>query len=171
MREGLVREIRQRRTTPHPQRLPQDSRRGQRVASLERLPALRHERLESVDVELAGLDPEHVAAPLGDEQPIAEHLAQVRYVPLNDLVRARGRLLTPDLVDQPIRGDRLAAVQEQHGQQRPLLGRAQRQRAVVIDNLKRPENAKLTISFGAPAPNATTAPSVSNSAPALVYRF
>ena len=141
--ERFVGEIRQRRTPPHPQRLTQDSCRGQRIALLERPAALRDERLEPVDVELAGLDPEHVAATPGDQQSIAERLTQVRYVPLNELVRARGRLLTPQLVDQAICGNRLAAVQKQHRQQCPLLGRAQRERAVSIDGLKRSEDAKL----------------------------
>jgi hypothetical protein len=142
LRKRLVGEIRKRRTPPHPQRLAQGSAGRQCVASFERLPAACGERLEPVDVELAWLDPKHIATPLGEEQPIAQRLTQVRYVSLNELVRARGRLLAPELVDQAIRGNHLAPVQEQHRQQRPLLGRAQRQRAVVIDSLKRPENAK-----------------------------
>jgi hypothetical protein len=46
-------------------------------------------------------------------------------------------------------------MQDQDRQQRPLLGRAQRHRAIVIDNLKRPENAKFH-RFGPLTPNATT---------------
>ena len=95
-------------------------------ASATPRPALRDERLEAVRVGLASPSPQQVAAPAGDQQPLTEHPAQVRNVPLNDLDRARGCVLPPQRIDQAIGGDRLAAMHEQHRQQRPLLGAAER---------------------------------------------
>ena len=44
-----------------------------------------------------------VAVLASHEHPLPQHLAQVRHIPLDDLVCARWRLLAPQLVDQPRR--------------------------------------------------------------------
>ena len=134
-----------------------------RITPLEGAPPLSHPLLEPADVNLIAPNSELVAPPAGDQQPVAEHLTQVRDISLNDLDSARGRLLAPQPVDQPIRRDGLAAMHEQHRQQRPLLGATQRQLAVLIDHLKRPQDSKLDHVYAPqstlpPVPNPATPP-------------
>lgn len=100
-----------------------------------------------------------------------ERLTQVRHVPLDDLVCVRWWLLTPDLTDEAVGGNGLAAVQKQHSQQCPLLGGTQCYLAVVIDNFKRPQNAELEHPCS-PRRNATTARRApQNRLSPRVYRF
>src|SRR5580704_2211216 len=141
--ERLVREIREGRATPQPERLPEPPGRGTRITVLQRASTLPNKRLEAFHIHLARFGLQQVPARTGHQQPVAKRLAQARHVPLNDLDRARGCLLAPELVYQAIRRDHLAAMDQQHGQQRPLLGCAYRYRAVWIDNLKRSENVEL----------------------------
>ena len=57
--------------------------------------------------------------------------------------RVSRRRLAPELVDQPVARDHLSGVQQQHGQQRPLLGAAEAQRDVAPQNLQGPQNPEL----------------------------
>ena len=57
----------------------------------------------------------------------------------------------------------------QHGQQRPLLGPAQRERAVLTDNLERPQNAELNHRVW-PRHNRTSRPKAGLTAAALPIR-
>ena len=66
------------------------------------------------------------------------------------LGRGRRRLLPPHRVDQAIGRDHLAAVQQQHRQQRPHLRRAHRHRPTVLDDLQRPQDPKLDQAHGPP---------------------
>ena len=74
---------------------------------------------------------------------VAERLAQLRHIPLNDLDRTRGSPLAPQLVDQPISREHLAAMNQQHSQQRTLLRTAQPERVTVPCDLKRPKYPKV----------------------------
>ncbi len=60
-------------------------------------------------------------------------------------VRSRGRRLgSPEHPDQPLRGDHLVGVHDEHGQQQPLLGtRYLDPAAALIQHLQRAENRKL----------------------------
>ena len=140
--EPLVRELSQRRAAPQAQRLPQLGSRAPGITARERAPSFGKQRLKPADIGLARLGLQHVAAPVRHQTPVPQHPPQVRHVALNNLVCARRRLFTPQLVDQPLRRDPLAAVDKQHRQQRSLLRRTQRKWAVVVDNLKRAEDAK-----------------------------
>jgi len=59
--ERVVRELRQRRPAPDRQRVPQRPRGDVRLAGRQRLPSLREQRLEAVQVELSRRDPQQVA--------------------------------------------------------------------------------------------------------------
>ena len=62
---------------------------------------------------------------------------------LERLDGSRRRPLAPQRVDQPLRWHRLARVQEQHGEQRPLLRSAQLKLTAVLPDRKRPQDPEL----------------------------
>ena len=66
LRERLVGKIRQRWTTPQPQRLPQPPGRALRLTLLKRTSAFSDERLKAVQVSLARLGLEQIRPPTGD---------------------------------------------------------------------------------------------------------
>ena len=80
--------------------------------------------LPAVDIALARLQLQQIAARLTD-QPAAvgarlgQRLAQPRDVHLQAVARPRGRLLAPQLIDQPVDGHDATAHQRQHREQRP----------------------------------------------------
>jgi hypothetical protein len=57
--------------------------------------------------------------------------------------RAGRRRLAPQRVDQPIGGNDVTGVDEQDGQQRPLLAAAERQFAGPVSHLERSEYTEL----------------------------
>ena len=79
---------------------------------------------EAIEVEGAGRQLHRVAGRLGhDRLVLAEHAPELRDVHLQRLGGRRGRLVAPQLVDQPVGGDHAVAMAEQErGQQRALLG-------------------------------------------------
>ena len=115
-RERLVGQVRQRGAAPQRERLT-------------RL-AVRDEPLEPPRVDVIGVEPQLVSAPARDDLRAAtggrQHLAQLRHVVLHHLVGARRMPVAPEGVDQAVARHRRVDVQREHGQQRPLLGRAQR---------------------------------------------
>ena len=91
---------------------------GQRMTSL---PAKRSKRYTSHarPGPAAGTRP---AGPAGDDPRQApQHLAQPGDVYLQGVLRARGRMIAPQPVDQSIPGDRLVRGEQEDRQQRPLL--------------------------------------------------
>ena len=108
--------------------------RGVEVAGRARAAAAAHERLEALEVELAGLAarrrspaPRVTIASAG-----AERAPQLGDVDLERLGRGGRRVLAPQHVDEPLGGDRVVAVREQqHRQQGALLRRADVDRPVV----------------------------------------
>jgi len=64
-------------------------------------------------------------------------LAQPRHVGLNAVSGACGRLLAPELIDQDVPGHNFIGAQQQDGQQRALLGPAERERSPVLPDLQR----------------------------------
>src|SRR5256885_11812526 len=102
LRERLVGKFGKRWATPQPQCLPQPGGRTLRIALMKCPAAFLHERLEAANVDLTRLGLQQIAAPAADQQPLPEHLTQVRDISLDDLGRARGRPFPPKRVDQPI---------------------------------------------------------------------
>ena len=80
------------------------------------------------------------------ERVVAERLAQSRHVDLHALGRGTRRLLTPELVDDPLRRDGLAAMEQQQGEHRPLLRRPE------VDPLALPPRLERSRVGGTPGP-------------------
>ena len=142
LRERLIGEVRQRRPAPQSQCPTKTVTRDSRVSILQRAATLSDHRIELLDIDPAGRGLQQVRAPARDQQAVAERFAQMRDVALDDLVGARRRLLTPQLVHQTICRDRLTPMQDQQHQQRSLLGTAERQRSPVLENVKRPQDSE-----------------------------
>jgi hypothetical protein len=105
--------------------------------------ALSGEVLETVGVELVGVELELVAGLAGEQASFAELFAEVGDGVLEDLGGGGWRFFAPELVDQPFAGDDLVGVQQQVGQQRLLLATADGDRPPVIDDLHRTEDAEI----------------------------
>jgi hypothetical protein len=140
------------RPPPQPQRLTQKSGSLRCLPSRQGGTALVHQPLKAVQVQRMPTQVEQVAGRLGSEQGAGgpfgptwlQHLAQVGHIHLQHAAGALGRLLAPELVDQPVRRRDLASVQQQHRQQGPLLGPTQHQQpAVIVQDLKRAKNPEL----------------------------
>ena len=119
--EALVGEVRERRAPPQRQRVAQPLRRVGRQAAGEQAPPLVHQPLESVEIELVGLDPDDVAGRSGRQHVLRKRLAKSRDVDPQRGGGALGRVLAPELVDQPVSGNDLVGVEEEHGEKRTRL--------------------------------------------------
>ena len=93
--EALIGEVSHRLPTPQRQRVAQALVGSRRVTDGERAPAAGHQRFKAADVNPLARDREHVTVSTGHDHVVAERLAQLRDVALNDLDRARGRMLAP----------------------------------------------------------------------------
>ena len=135
---------------PLPEPLDLGGRRALELDAVQRLAAPQRQRvavallggqaLEQRGVEVLGR--QHVPVrPRGDRVG-AEDPPQAGDVALDPLGRGRRRVLAPQLGHQPRRRHDLARVQEQHGQQRLLLGGAQLEGPAVLRDLERTEDPK-----------------------------
>src|SRR5207253_10634365 len=126
--EGVEPEVGERRPAPERQRLPEHPRALLGLGSLRPL----EEALEADGVDLLGIDSERVAGRARDERLASQELAQLRDVVLEGRHGRAGRLLSPDLVDDPVGWDDATGVQEQEGQNRALLLPAELDRPAVV---------------------------------------
>jgi hypothetical protein len=104
------------------------------------------EPLEPNGVHRLAIEPQLIAATVGHDLRaglLGKQLAELRYVELHHLGRARGRLLAPQTLDQPIARDGEVRVQRERGQQRPLLRSAKPQPPPTELELDRTENTYL----------------------------
>ena len=140
-------ELGQRRPPPQGERLPEQLpglvRRGRSCT--------RYTRLEALEVECPFLDADQVAGGLGDDRVVAEQLAQLRDVHLDGRGRGLRGCAAPDLVDQAIASDGLVGVEQEQGEQRPLLRTPELQHAAVLLDLERSEDAEFHRSCGPPS--------------------
>ena len=128
--ERLVCDVRERRAAPEAERLRE-------VGAGDEL-------LEADGVELAGLDANQVARRARDDPVGTERLAQGVDVHLERAANARGRLVAPHRVDQPVGRDRFVAMQQEERENRSRALSAERQRlAAVPEHLQRPEHPEL----------------------------
>ena len=142
--EPEVGELRQGRAPPQGQRPAQRRRRplGRRHQVGAGLP---HDVLEAGRVDLAPVDPEHVAGLSCLEHRVAvpgngfrrQRPAQLRDVGLQRVGRARGWVFTPQHVGQQVPRDDAVGVDEEHGQHGPHLGGADVDGATVELDLQR----------------------------------
>jgi hypothetical protein len=144
-RERLVLEVGQRRAAPQRERTLQQLGSLGGPAARERLAAIPQPLLEPVEVELALLDAQHVAGRPPVEPTLAHDLAQSRDVVLERVPRGRRRPLSPNPLDQAIASDSLVRPQQQHREQRPLLGPTEGLLATVATHHHRAENAELHV--------------------------
>ena len=138
----LIRQVGQRRPPPERQGILD---RVDRDARIDREGLLRvgDERIEPSRVELERFDDEEVAGRPAFQASVAQRLAEVRHVGLEDVARLLGRLLTPDIVDQDVSGDDLVRADQQVRQDRALLRPSEGDRAVPRVDLERSQDAEL----------------------------
>jgi hypothetical protein len=96
-----------------------------------------------VQIELLALELEHVARRTRDDARGPERLPQLRDVYLEGSRRGRRWALAPEGVDQAILRDDLVRVQQEEGEQGPLLSAAHGKRARPLPNLQRAEDFEL----------------------------
>jgi hypothetical protein len=89
---------------------------------------------------------EPVAAPV-----VRDGAAKARNVRLQSRPRARRRRCSPHPVDEPVAGDDLVTAEQEHGEGRPLLCPAERERFVPDEDLERAQNSKLQVGRCLPA--------------------
>jgi hypothetical protein len=100
---------------------------------------LPHEAVEPFEVGLTLTDDELVATLTRRDPVAAERTPEVGDVHLHTLGRVRRRVVRPDRLDEAIRRDRMSLRQKEHGEKRPLFGRAERDRPAVVLDLERAE--------------------------------
>src|ERR671923_201963 len=141
LREGLERELAERRSAPE----------GERLAELRR-PLVGRGRLRLGGqglrpgrIEPARVDTEQVSGRLRHENVRPEQLPQLGDEVLKGGRSRLRRVLTPERVDQAVGRDGAAGIDEEEREQGPLLRPAERQRFAVRAHLDRPEDAELEL--------------------------
>ena len=140
--EGVEGEVGQRRTPPQGQGLAENVPGTLESTLRVGAPSLLEESLEDAQVNLRRIDSQHIPVVACDDRiagrpgGTGERLAQPRHVDLHRLGRPRRRLVTPQLVHQPVARDDLARVQDQHGEHRALLMRPQGNRLPLVPDLQ-----------------------------------
>ena len=141
-REGCV-ELGERWAAPERERLPEHiSGLGRRL-----VPSPCDRGLEAIEIQLALADAQQIAARLRDDRVAAERLAQLGDVHLDRGRRRLGRLLPPELVDQPLTRDGLVRVQKQQGKEAALLRAGDLEAAAVVLDLERSKDPELHVLF------------------------
>jgi hypothetical protein len=99
--------------------------------------------LETCEVELFGLQMEHVPVAARLEPAVPEGRAQPRHVDVDAVGGTCRHAFTPEGVDQAVRRDDVAGVQEQERQERRLLAGAHMERSPVRGHLERAEKTEV----------------------------
>jgi len=141
--EALVLEVRQGQTAPERERFSQLRGGAGEIACPTRGARLLPEALESVQVQLRGLELQHVAGRPGHELLARQQLAQPGDVPMQRGRRGLRRLVAPELVDQAVGGDDLVGVEQEKREEGAALPASELERTVAIEHLERPEQPKL----------------------------
>ena len=110
--------------------------------------------------------PQQVAGRLRLQPLAADQLAQLGDVHLERLDRRVGRVVLPEGVDQAIARDDPVRMQQEHGEQRPLLGAGDVDRPAVLAQLERSENPVLHCGAH-PFPADVTPPRAGRQSPAF----
>ena len=141
--ERFVEDVRQCGTPPQGERGPKGIRGLSRSSANNGLVTASVEALETVEVELAGLDAKQVARGTCHEAAFAERLAHPRDGGVERMACARGRAFSPQPVDQAVTRDRLVRVEEKEGEQHALLRPTERKLTAVVQHLDGAENPEL----------------------------
>jgi hypothetical protein len=116
LREWLAREVLQGRSPPERERCPQELLRTLGVACGQRLSPLGGHPLEADQVKLLGVDREQVAAFARAQALGSERLAEMGDVYVETVQGALRWALAPERIDQAIRRDSLAEVEEKESE-------------------------------------------------------
>jgi hypothetical protein len=125
LRERFVADVLVGLAAPQPERLAEARLRRAGLAPRQLGAAACDQELEPLEVQLTGREAEPVAGPVLLDPLRAEAPAQPVDVDLQRVDRRRGRLLTPQRVDQPVARDDVPARDQQAREQRHLLARRQ----------------------------------------------
>ena len=146
--EALVGEVRERRASPQRQRVAEPPRRVGRQAASKQAPPLVHQPLEAVEIERIRLDLNDVAGRSGRQHLLRKRFAQSRDVDAQCGGGSLGRVLAPELVDQPVGGNDLVGMEEEQGEEGTWLGAAQGYLAAVVPRLERSQDPELHLTGG-----------------------
>ena len=139
LRERLGRKLDERRSTPARECVAKPGRPLTGIPP----PRLSDEAFEAGEIELLRFEIEHVTGGKSLDHRGAERRAQSMHLVLQRRARSRGRVLTPQLIDQLALGDRLVGPEQQQAEERALLGRRDRHELSVSPNLERTEHAEV----------------------------
>jgi hypothetical protein len=99
--------------------------------------------LEALEVEAARFDMDDIASRLALDDLRSEHSADRVDLVLERRSCGRRRVVSPEQVDQLVLGDGLVRVEQEHAQERALLGRRDGNRLAVAPNFQRAQDAEL----------------------------
>jgi hypothetical protein len=134
LRECLALEVGQRLAPPERQRVAQARRPLARIVALA---GPRDQRLEPGEVDLVRRRLQQITGRARPDPLGADQLAKARDMPVQRGLRRSRRLLSPQCLDQLGAAHDLLATQEQHREQRPLLGTRRGHIAATLDNPQR----------------------------------
>ena len=100
------------------------------------------QRLEAIAVELPGIDSQPVTGRLREQTLLAQHLAQARDLVRERVARGLGRLVAPQLLEQPLARQDVVSVQQQDGEQRALARSADQEPPTVRAHLEWAQDEK-----------------------------
>ena len=142
--EGLETDVGERIAAPESECIVEHPLGLVELCALERVGAFACERLEPIQVELAGTDPQAVATRGRLDSLEAEFLAQARDVELHALAGVLGRSLAPEPVEDLVARQRRVPVQEQQGEERGFLpGSELKPPTVVVQDFQHAEPSEL----------------------------
>ena len=105
--------------------------------------SIRYELLEALEIELPWLDAQLVSRGAGDDAVSAQSLAELGDIDLERFLRRPRGSLAPERLDQMVTRDDAVRVEQKDGEQCPLLGRADVDRAAVVQNLQWTQDSEL----------------------------
>jgi hypothetical protein len=143
LREGLGREVGERRPAPERECCPQRVCRPLWLVCGEELSTLCELTLEAQEVELFRLDCEQVSVAPRLQAAVPERLAQPRHEDVNAVQCTCGRAVPPERIDQAIRRDHFPRAEEEQCEQRLLLAGADLDSVSALPHLEPAENAEL----------------------------
>ena len=153
-RERLVGDLRVRRAAPFGQRSREAATGSLRVGGQERA-ALGGQALEPGCVQSVRVDPQQVATGLGRQHLAVaarltgarparrQRVAQTRDVERDGLRAGVGRVVAPELVDDPVRGDHPVGMDQEQGEQRHLATGGHLEPFVALERLDLAQDAEL----------------------------
>jgi hypothetical protein len=145
-RPRLAAEVAQCRAAPHGERLAQRLCGAVGLTGGEGAPAVVEEALEAGRVDRLVREHELVGM-LARAQRIArgQRPAQLRDEVVHDLRRGRRCVTGPELLDDPIAGNRVVALQDEQGEQGALAASAEGHRAPIVEHFQRTEDADVHV--------------------------